>query len=1337
MCPMDPNAPDAMTGLGGTGGGRKVRSGFRAGLIVGLSLLALLVAGVAALAALLAAGNPALSRRVVAALNDAVGTDSTRFACDRVSATIFQGAAIDHPRLLVQTPDGEVTWAEARRLRVDYDLLGLLFGRHRDLRVVVESPLLTLTHDRRGEVVVPRFRPGKSSGSSRSETRIEVTIQSGGFSLDREEIRFGGIGGSAQLILSPPRASVLIRNLAGSSQTPGRPGRLDVSGMVVVEGGTLRADPFEVALGSSRISARVDWSLAEARVLEGELELHPLHLQEFFRVVDLESAPGTLSGSIGFAGTPSEGEARACLEGSYAGEPIDTLLFHARSRPGAVEIADFKLRIREAELSGRGTVSTAGTLAANLAFRDVNPAVLPWWRSPEQTPPGSLSGRARLDARRAKPRPELTVAVSLEPSRIGRIPIERGFFRARSGRDGGSSVDSAWIEIPGGRLEATGAIGSDRSVRADVSGLVSDLSKINSYLHPMDAASGRGRVVGSLTGSLDHPRFRAQADLYAARFTNGISCDTLTVEVQGGFKPEFDLTADIGARGLGASGRSLGHAEVILAGGRTLRIERYHQSLGDTVLALQGAITFAEDGAHARLDSLSLTAGEHRVRNREPVELDILREHFRTSNLALDLNPGSIEASVDWNPGKGTIDARGMISGLMLENLREIQPRGFPITGKLGGEFLATGSIADPDLAIHLSVVNPGLGPVQGDSLAFDLAYAPGLLSVDRAAWSAGESRLLLTGSVRPRFTLEDWLRQLTRKDRAWATRTELALQVSADSLDLALVAPVDSTLRSLQGWATLKARVSGTPAAPVIAFEGRAPRVSYREVDGELLGAELTYQDQNLQIDRFDVRQGTSVSQIRGSLPIDLSLFAESRVLDQGPLSLSIQVPDANLALFPILFPDIASSAGRFTLAAEVRGTPRNPNVTGAVRISDGKLRLAGRDEVLYGVTLDAIFDHERVTVTQAKAKEGKRGLLAASGYWRWPASPAPPGEPPAVGPRGDYSFQVKATDFTVSDRETYLFRFTGNFVIVNGISPSGAPVPSITGSVRVSKGELTMDLSKPAADPSPPLPVRYNVTAEIPGNLFYRTLDAEVELEAEDLVFKNEGRGDLALGILNVKGGKYYILTREFRDLRGTINCNNPDRIDPEVAITAETTLPGGTDNHKVYLSLSDRISKLKVRVYDDEGTSSNDLWKALAFGQFTSLGGTDVAQGGGTEAQDNSGSVAVPITNYLFQNVERWIGSAGFIDTIDLRSSAGTAGADASEVGPISAVGVGKYVTPEIYLKYTRAFSAEAEEEINADYRITRSLFLKGQQIRRPTGQDRPQQEYNVDLKVRLEY
>ncbi|MGH7680429.1 MAG: translocation/assembly module TamB domain-containing protein, partial [Candidatus Eiseniibacteriota bacterium] len=629
-----------------------------------------------------------------------------------------------------------------------------------------------------------------------------------------------------------------------------------------------------------------------------------------------------------------------------------------------------------------------------------------------------------------------------------------------------------------------------------------------------------------------------------------------------------------------------------------------------------------------------------------------------------------------------------------------------------------------------------------GDSLAVDVDYVPGVLNVSRAEWVAGKSRAKLAGTIRPRFTLEDWTKALGKHDPSWATRATLALEGTAESFDLGLIAPVDTTLRTFEGTATFRVRATGTPGNPVFDLDARVPSLGFRGVTGELVGLRMSYKERRLRIERCDVHQGEAISKLTGEIPIDLGLYATERLSRTEPLSLSLRVPGGDISVLPVLFPDIASASGRVTATADVKGTPRQPTVTGNLKIVDGRLRLAGRDEIIEGITVDAVFDEERVEITKATARQGKKGSLSATGWWRWPTAAPGPFEPPPVGPRGDYAFKIKATDFTTTDRLNYLFRLTGALDIVNARNPAGAVVPSITGNVTINKGELTLDLSKPPEEPGEPLPILYYINVDIPGNVFYRTLDAEVELESDgNVIFKNEGNGDLALGILNVKGGKYYILTRQFRNLQGTVNFNNPDRIDPEVNISADTTIPDPEKTHTVYLALSDRVSRLKVRVYDDNpNTSPNDLWKALALGQFAPSAGVNV--NAGPSSLDTPGA-ALPISNYLFQNLEHIIGGTGFVDTIDLRSGASAqasgGGSTTTSSSPVSMVGVGKYVTPDLYLKYARDFSGTGEEQINADYRFTRHLLLKGQQINRKAGTTGVQdaQEYSIDLKVRLEY
>jgi autotransporter translocation and assembly factor TamB len=441
-----------------------------------------------------------------------------------------------------------------------------------------------------------------------------------------------------------------------------------------------------------------------------------------------------------------------------------------------------------------------------------------------------------------------------------------------------------------------------------------------------------------------------------------------------------------------------------------------------------------------------------------------------------------------------------------------------------------------------------------------------------------------------------------------------------------------------------------------------------------------------------------------------------------------------------------VTSSYGRLSGDAEVTGTPAHPRWTGSVRLRDGRLRIAGRYEVVEAITVDGTFDEERLTLTKIEARQGKRGRVSGQGWWVWSGAgrPLPPG---SVGPPGEYNVTLKATDFVVTDREYYLFQFNGNFTIVSGRTELGIVKPLITGTGSVSRGELAFNLSAPPGEPPAPLPFLYDVTADFPRQFKYRQLDTEVDL-AGTLRLRNEGERDVALGVLTVKGGQFYFLTRKFGDLTGEVNFNNLDRLDPFVTLDAQTRVRRGggggaaaggegAPDHIIKLAVTGRSSQLQIRPWDDEGTSPSDLWRELSVGQFSSAerGATD----SGHDPLSGVGLGSLPIRDYLFRNAERWIAGSGFIDTIDLQSGNRSGSKEGAVAGAIDLglVGVGKYVTRDLFLKYSSDFTGQSEKQITAEYRVTRHLLLRGQQIQRRQTGAQAAQEYNLDLKIRVEY
>ncbi|HEU4726168.1 MAG TPA: translocation/assembly module TamB domain-containing protein [Candidatus Eisenbacteria bacterium] len=1311
-----------------------------AGVVV-LTVLLVLGGGVGVLTNLFASGDAGLSKRVLTAMNGALGSDSTRFAFDGIHGTLFRGAILERPRLIVRSEGRDVVWATAARARIDYDLWRLLFTSRRDLNVRLDSLQVVLARDSKKSFIMPRFRKGSGKPGS-SETRINLSLRNASLAFTSERVSLLDLNGKGLVTFGVANSSVLVEHLTGDAHGGRATAPVRLAGMVVFQDSTWRLDPVRVDLANSRFNASGDWDAPGGRLREGVVHLEPLVLGEFLPLLDVQGVAGVVRGDLDLAGRPEDGTVSGCLSGELAGEKIDTLLVNARLRRDGVIIEYLDTKLRGATVTGRGRIDPNGALDATLAFRDANPASLPWWEAPAGMPKGALAGQARLRVSRGRPRPAIRLDATLAASRVGRLPIDRAAFLVHAPPEGGLFVDSLTLDSPGGRLTGQGSIDREGGLRATANASVADLGRMGLLLAPMTPREGRGRATAVFGGTTKAPTIDVRGAFAAARFESGLRADSVTVSAAGPLAPTLDLRGALRVAGLAAKERPLGDVEASFQGGKEMRVDRFRQSAGDTTLSMQGVLTFETDGVRARVDSLRLVAGSFRATAKGATQATYSRGRLRAAPLVFDLEPGRLDADLDWDVTAGRIDVRGSFDGLDLARLgggasgREAQ-------GRLRAQFLASGPVADPDVTIRGTLESPRFQNLAADSIQARLEYAPGVLSIESLRWDVGATSADLRGSVRTKFTLESWLRALARGDRAWTRDATLALEAAADSFELTSIAPVDSTLRTLRGAASFRGRIGGTVADPTLALTGRVPGFGFHTLAGDIAALECGYRDQRLTLDRLEFRQGKGVMTVAGMLPLDLSPFATRRALKDQPLRLSIRANETDFSTITALSALVATSSGAVSGDAEVTGTLGHPRWSGSVRLRDGRVRFAGRYEVLEGIDIDGTFDEERLTLTKIDAREGKRGRVSGSGYWRWSGAsqPLPPG---SVGPPGEYNVTLKATDCVVTDREYYLFQFSGNFIVTNGKTPYGIVKPRITGSGSVSRGELAVNLSAPVGEPPPALPFLYDVTADFPRQFKYKQLDTEVDL-AGSLQLRNEGEGDIALGILTVKGGQFYFLTRKFSNLTGEVNFNNLDRLDPFVSIDAETRVqrrnPGGESgefpDHVVNLAITGRSSQLQIQPWDVEGTGTSDLWRELSVGQFSSPSQADNGAIGdqlsGVQLRD------LPVQGYLFRNVEQWLSGSGYLDTIDIRPGSRKRADGKSASGPIDLglVGVGKFVTRDLFLKYSNDFAAQSEQQITAEYRVTRHLLLRGQQILGRQSSLQSEQEFNLDLKIRVEY
>ena len=1303
-----------------------------------LFLAVCIAAGIFAL--LFSRGDPVVSQRIVRFISDSIGSDSTRLESDRIHGSLFGGAVLENPRLVVLTPDGPVVWLRATRLRAEYASYQLLFSRRRTLRITIDSPVVPLVHDKRGNLVVPRFRGSKRSPLDRTATRIDVVFQNGNLSLDRGGVRFGNITGNAVALLEPDKTTLRVTRISGRSLMPGRPANIRAEGIATVSGGHMRFDPLYAVLDHTRIRSAIDWDLEHARVVSSRTGLAPLDVAEVMRLLDLSPVTkGTLVGEVQFAGDPSSGNALARLSGTIEGEPVDTLFVRATLVPGAIHIDDGRARVRETEVQGRAVIETRGILTAEARLKNVNPAVLPWWRVPASTPRGSLSGVARIRAVRAKPYPVAEVSVDLDRGVLGRLLVERGFVHMRLGQRGDLSIDTAWVDTPGARLIGAGTVGPDSTIALTFEALIRNLGAMNPLLQPVAMRSGKGRVTGVLRGRSSAPDFQLQGILTGGHLTNGMSFDSLRVTSRGKLGSPPAAVADLAVTRLRAGERPLGDVVSTLTITDKIGIERYRESLGDTTITLHGDVRFRGKAANATLDSLTLAVDNRAWRNVGPVQATLEGDRLSIARLSLAMGSGLVDVAGRLDLETNRANARASLQRVDLN--QAIGPPDSPDAprGIADGDLLLDGPLSDPDIQATIRVSQPRLGGVEGDSLLIAGSYTPGSLSLSGLRWVRGAGSATLAGTARPRMTLQEWMRELSQRGHAWTSRVDLKLQLDLNQFDLSTLAPIDTSLSSLRGAATGTVRVTGTAGDPVLALRVTGSSVAYHGVEATSAGLTGSYAGRKLSLERLDFARGGATTHVEGSIPVDLSLYGGRRVLREEPIALKLRMADADFSVAALFVPEFAASAGKLNVSADLHGTPARPVVTGALHLEDGTLRIAGRDEVLEGLEVDASFDEHRVNVTRITAREGKRGHLAGSGWWQ-----------SAEGKHyGDYEFRLRATEFTATDRETYMFRFTGDFKIEDATNPGGAETYRITSvtPATLSRGELTMDLSQPREDTETVVPFLYEIAVDVPRNLWYRNLDTEVELLNGQLTLRNEGIRDIILGSLDVKG-KYYMYSSEFRITDGAINFTSLDRIDPDIQIEAQTIVrgldtraasQGPPSESPIYMTLSGKASQLKVHLHDDSGHNESYLWKILTIGQFTTAAMEPTTAG---QTTGTGPDATLPVRNYLFRNAERWLAEVGFIDTIDLKS--GTATATNPNGGTIGSIGLGRYVTPELYVKYSRNFSGNAEQaqSLSAEYRVTRHLLLRGEQIRPGPGsqltpEQKDKEQYNLDLKMRLEY
>jgi hypothetical protein len=627
---------------------------------------------------------------------------------------------------------------------------------------------------------------------------------------------------------------------------------------------------------------------------------------------------------------------------------------------------------------------------------------------------------------------------------------------------------------------------------------------------------------------------------------------------------------------------------------------------------------------------------------------------------------GTGAAYVDWVNGSYSfnLDARA----IPVENVRLASSSGLPLSGVVDFTASGSGSFDAPRYDVRgtirdFFVADEGIGEVVGEISINDTLMTVRL--------EAASPRLAVSGSGRIELTPE--------------MNADLSFRVADTSLDPYV--------------RTYEPRLS--PFTTAIASGNVRVVGQLTNIDELVVEATVDRFDMSL----FDYR-------LRNATPIrialdrhtvrvaNMRLVGEDTALDLSGLinlhdnRMAMRVGgDANLGILQGFVPNIRSS-GRATLEASIEGGLQEPVVNGTLRVEDGRIRHFDLPHALENISGPVRFDARGASFDEVVARLG--------------------GGPVRFGGRIDVEGYLPVrVDLTMTGENMRLRFPEGMRSVVDGtLTLTGAvEAPILAGDVTVRSAVYTRRFdtggglfdfgdgegAAGAAPLAPTLPLRYDVRINAPSTLRVENTQAQLQATAElqlrgtfdrPLLF---GRAEIDRGTVSFEGRRYTIT-------RGTIDFNNPTRIEPFFDIETETRVRVPGDTYRITVRAAGTFERLTPEFVADPPLPEVEVL-ALLF--------SDVAPGQDVELRQYStvtpqeqllrDRATRALTGVVSSEVGRVVEQTFGVDTFQLTPSLVDPNAQSSRLDPAARVTIGKRLSDRIYLTYSRSLSSSTRDQI----------------------------------------
>ena len=394
----------------------------------------------------------------------------------------------------------------------------------------------------------------------------------------------------------------------------------------------------------------------------------------------------------------------------------------------------------------------------------------------------------------------------------------------------------------------------------------------------------------------------------------------------------------------------------------------------------------------------------------------------------------------------------------------------------------------------------------------------------------------------------------------------------------------------------------------------------------------------------------------------------------------------DADLGILQAFFRDMRSS-GRATLSADIQGPIAKPVLSGSASIKDGRIRAFGLPNSLQALNGRLTFDANGLRLEDMKGQFANGrvsfgGRIELNGY-----------KPSQLA--------LTANGEGVELRYPEGFRsvLDADLALVGPLS-----LPTLRGSVTVRSAVLRRQLNSDflglaglagaggaiggggGSAASLPLKLDLHVTAQsalrVETNVVHLVSSAALTV-----------RGDLShpvvLGRADVDRGEAIISGKRYVVTHGTIDFNNPTKIEPYFDLEAETRVRAPGQTYQVNVRLAGTPNRIDPQFNSDPPLPQVEVL-SLLFGDATRAPEAELGTFRRTEMQGSLATQQVQnaLTGLVSGNVTRAVEQAFGLDTFQITPA--LFDPYQRNLNPGARVTVGKRISDKIYLTFSRSLN-----------------------------------------------